>query len=542
MTDDTQASAPEATQVVEATVKETTPVKAEEKAAPAEETKPMAEVIPPSASFKEESNVVHELEDPHKKALDELKQLVEQALRNNEFADSPPSPPSAQPAAPQTAETAAAEVVVVEEKLVVKVAEVAAVEQDTKAVGEVPPPAEPSTALEVVEEVTVKVVEEVTPPPPSQTAGEAPAAEDSGVKTVEVVQETARAEAPAPLQEEVTIWGIPLLGDERSDTLLLKFLRARDFKVKETLDMIKKTVRWRKDYKVEELFLGEEDLGDKGFEKIVFMHGTDRQGHPVCYNVFGAFQDKELFKKTSGTERDLFLRWRIQFLEKGVRQLDFRPRSTSTVIQVTDLKGSPGLLNRELQLTMKALSVMLDNYPELVAKQVVINVPWWYLAYTKMLNTFFTPRTRSKFVYATPSRSTEALFRYIAPEHIPIQYGGLSKEDDTELSTADAASESIVKPSSHAVVEFIVSEACTLVWELRVLGWDVSYGSEFVPDAEDSYTIIVEKTRKVAATDEPIIRTSFKIGEPGKVVLRIENASSKKKKLLYRSKTKMTAV
>lgn len=82
-------------------------------------------------------------------------------------------------------------------------------------------------------------------------------------------------------------------------------------------------------------------------------------------------------------------------------------------------------------------------------------------------------------------------------------------------------------------------QTSVLVWELRVLGWDVNYGAEFMPSAEGSYTVIVSKTRKVAPTDEPVICDTFKIGEPGKVVLTIDSQSSKKKKkLLYRSKTK----
>lgn len=100
--------------------------------------------------------------------------------------------------------------------------------------------------------------------------------------------------------------------------------------------------------------------------------------------------------------------------------------------------------------------------------------------------------------------------------------------------------------SIHAVY-FLCSDsecslqACVLVWELRVLGWDVNYGAEFVPSAEDGYTVIVQKTRKMISTDEPVVKNSFKIGEPGKVVLTIDNISSKKKKLLYRSKTKSSA-
>ena len=77
-----------------------------------------------------------------------------------------------------------------------------------------------------------------------------------------------------------------------------------------------------------------------------------------------------------------------------------------------------------------------------------------------------------------------------------------------------------------------------LVWELRVVGWDVTYGAEFVPSAEGHYTVIVQKARKITTADEPVISGSFKAGEAGKVVLTIDNQSSKKKKLLYRSKTK----
>jgi hypothetical protein len=77
----------------------------------------------------------------------------------------------------------------------------------------------------------------------------------------------------------------------------------------------------------------------------------------------------------------------------------------------------------------------------------------------------------------------------------------------------------------------------TLVWEVRVVDWNVSYGAEFVPSAGDGYTVIIQKNRKIAPADETIISNTFKIGEPGKVILTIDNQSSKKKKLLYRSKT-----
>ncbi|CAI8618857.1 unnamed protein product [Vicia faba] len=132
---------------------------------------------------------------------------------------------------------------------------------------------------------------------------------------------------------------------------------------------------------------------------------------------------------------------------------------------------------------------------------------------------------------------TSLVERYIAPQQVPVQYGGLSREGEQEFTTADPATEVIIKPATKHAVEFPISEKSTLVWEIRVVDWNVSYGAEFVPSAEDGYTVIVQKNRKISPADEKVINNTFKIGEPGKVVLTIDNQTSKKKKLLYRSKT-----
>ena len=89
----------------------------------------------------------------------------------------------------------------------------------------------------------------------------------------------AKTEDKAP-SEEISIWGIPLLEDERNNVILLKFLRAKDFKVKDEFAMLKNTIGWRKEFGIDELV--EQDLGDD-LEKVVFMHGFDKEGHAGCY-------------------------------------------------------------------------------------------------------------------------------------------------------------------------------------------------------------------------------------------------------------------
>ncbi|XP_073031775.1 patellin-3-like [Primulina eburnea] len=340
--------------------------------------------------------------------------------------------------------------------------------------------------------------------------------------------------------EEVYIWGVPLLKDERSDVILLKFLRARDFKVQESFDMLKNTIKWRKEFNVDEL--AEEDLGDD-LEKVVFMQGHDKKGHPVCYNVYGEFQDKELYFNTFADEekRMKFLRWRIQFLERSIRRLDFNPGGINTIFQVSDLKNSPGLGKRELHIaTKQALQILQDNYPEFVAKQVFINVPWWYLAFYTMISPFLTQRTKSKFMFSGSTKTVETLCKYISPEQVPTRYGGLHVdfcECNPEFTVDDPATEITVKPMTKQTVEIIVNEKCTLVWELRVVGWDVSYCAEYIPNTERRrYTVIIQKTRKMAPTDEPVVSDNFSVSELGKILLIIDNPTAKKKKLFYRFK------
>jgi len=528
----------------------------------AAESSPVIE--PRVTSFKEESNFVSDLKESERKALQELKCRIEEAILKNEFSEheneksdgkdgETKETEAEKPADEKEAEKelkvveTVTEIDVKDGDVVVKneETEVAVTEElsDKKAVEEQGPKAEESVAVETV---TVSSETLEVSASGAKNASEATAVESESVtgehETVEVTVETFEAETEKFRATDVYLWGVPLLhtkGDERTDVILLKFLRARDFKVQEAFEMLKNTVLWRKSFKTDSIL--EEDFGND-LDGVAYMNGYDKEGHPVCYNVYGVFQDKELYQKTFGTEekRQRFLRWRVQLLEKGIEQLSFSPGGVNSMVQITDLKNSPGPGKKELrQATKQALDLLQDNYPEFVARKIFINVPWWYLALSTMISPFITQRTKSKFVIARASRVTETLFKYISPEYVPVQYGGLNRENDQEFSGADGGvTELIIKAGTKQIIDIPATEVGTsLVWDLTVVGWEVSYKEEFIPSAEGCYTVIIQKEKKMAAQEEAV-RNSFKIGEVGKVVLTIDNLSSRKKKLIYRSKVK----
>ncbi|KAJ4978394.1 hypothetical protein NE237_009174 [Protea cynaroides] len=201
--------------------------------------------------------------------------------------------------------------------------------------------------------------------------------------------------------------------------------------------MLKNTLKWRK--------------------SVAYMNGVDREGHPVCYNIYGTFGTEE--------KRNQFLRWRFQLMEEGIQKLDFKQGG-----------NSPGPSKKELRIaTKQAVGLLQDNYPEFVARNIFINVPFWYYAFSVVLSPFLTHRTKSKFVFACSSKVAGTLLKYIPAENIPIQFGGLKRENDSEFSVEDGiVSELLVKNGGKETVETPVPEiGSTAIWDL--LGWEVSY-------------------------------------------------------------------
>lgn len=343
-----------------------------------------------------------------------------------------------------------------------------------------------------------------------------------------------------------SMWGIPLLGnaDERADIVLLKFLRARNFRVPDALSMLLKCLNWRKEFAADVVL--EEDLGLKELEgAMAYMLGFDRCGHPVCYNAYGVFKDREMYDKVFGDDEKLkkFLRWRVQVLERGIKLLHFKPGGVNSIIQVTDLKDMP---KRELRAASNhILSLFQDNYPEMVARkvktcpflhfngvlQIFINVPWYFSLLYSMFSPFLTQRTKSKFVISKEGNAAETLYKFIRPEYVPTEYGGLSRPSDSLTGPPKPASEFTVKGGEKVNIQIEGIEAgATITWDIVVGGWELEYSAEFVPNAEDSYTIAVEKPRRMAA-DEVAVHNSFAAREGGKMVLSVDNTASRSRKV-----------
>ncbi|KMZ57747.1 Phosphatidylinositol transfer protein [Zostera marina] len=530
-----------------------------------------AKIMEKTVSFKEESNLLSDLTETEKKALYELRDKIEDAILTNtllpveaelekisetvkqveddgkkqeeskniteEKGDKEKSPEMVE----VKEKTHAAE----EKKVEVKEKTLAAEEEKKVEVKEKTLAAEEEKKVEVTENTTAANGEksiEVKEKAKETEEKKVEAKEKEAVATEEDKKVEIKEKEMVEVDKDIMLWGVPLLpskGSESTNVILLKFLRARDFKSKDAFEMLKKTLQWRKENKIDTIL--EEDIpGADDLRGTAYMDtAVDRDGHPICYNVYGVFADQELYTRMVGSEAktEQFLRWGFQVMEKGIQKLDFSPGSVASILQITDLKNTPWVSKKELRVAMsRAVNLLQDNYPEFVAKNIFINVPFWYYAFNTLLSPFLTQRTKSKFVFARPAKVTETLLKYLEPAQLPVQYGGLRRQDSMSEFEAKTTTvcELSLKAGTTEHIEIPVKEiGVNTVWEISVVGWDVEYKEEFVPDNADSYSVIVLRGKKYGATHDAH-RNSFKNQESGRLVLTIENNTYKVKKVLYR--------
>ena len=99
-------------------------------------------------------------------------------------------------------------------------------------------------------------------------------------------------------------------------------------------------------------------------------------------------------------------------------------------VAVTDLQGIV------LAFIKASSKIMQDHYPEKSQCILVINAPIWFTAIWTVVRALINERTQEKVRILSPGDSYKGLSEFIAPESIPVKYGGLlefkkpGEEDD----------------------------------------------------------------------------------------------------------------
>eukprot|EP01111_Echinosteliopsis_oligospora_P019627 TRINITY_DN9581_c0_g1_i1.p1 TRINITY_DN9581_c0_g1~~TRINITY_DN9581_c0_g1_i1.p1 ORF type:complete len:406 (-),score=105.25 TRINITY_DN9581_c0_g1_i1:99-1316(-) len=345
---------------------------------------------------------------------------------------------------------------------------------------------------------------------------------------------------------KIILWGVELQVDNsKTDVILLKFLRAREFKVQEAATALLDCLRWRKEFKVDEVMTEE---FPEAITSLGFIHKHDKDGRPVMYNVYGNIDIKQAFEAQGGIDR--FIRWRVQLMETAIQQLDMDKIEDMVIIH--DYNGASML---KMDANMKAASKTLIElfqkyYPELLARKFFINIPWFFEAVYSVVSLLVNERTKSKFVLCSKDSIREKLISYIPVENLPREYGGMSETKRTNTSTNledknQGRVEEVVLDTGkdgRYEVKVVVEEQGTVYWEFTAISNDVGFSARLLSPEETKENVRKDE-KKLKETDfmVPYTRSEGKAGSfiapsAGTYLLLWDNTYSlfAKKKIYHR--------
>ncbi|XP_067928437.1 SEC14-like protein 1 isoform X2 [Watersipora subatra] len=220
------------------------------------------------------------------------------------------------------------------------------------------------------------------------------------------------------------------------DAHILRFLKARDFHVEKSREMLVHSLAWRKLHGVDSLLdnFVSADVVRKYFHGA--WHHHDLEGRPVYILCLGQMDVKGLIKSV-GVEG--IIKQIIAIEEEGIKKCEKATETTGHAVGsctlIVDLEGLSmrHLWRPGVKTFGRILSLLEANYPETMGRLTLVRAPRVFPILWTVVSPFIDENTRKKFVVYSGHNFT-GLSAYIDQKYIPDFLGGQCKSAITTLS------------------------------------------------------------------------------------------------------------
>jgi hypothetical protein len=226
---------------------------------------------------------------------------------------------------------------------------------------------------------------------------------------------------------------------QRSDIVLIKFLRARNLDLDEAEKMWRASMVWRKEFGVDALakdfraqMNGEKPKTPETILLERYMSGrvvgVDKKGGPLYFDRLGPTDVGGVVREVGV---DAVLRWMVAVAEDHVnrfydiaRTAEAGHRNLHGVI-IADLEGM-GMAHLGIASKYSKMTAVLEaNYPERMSVCYVVNAPWLFGQVYAIVKPMLSEGTRKKIIVPKNKKETMiSLQSHVALENIPTQLGG----------------------------------------------------------------------------------------------------------------------
>ncbi|KAL0486608.1 hypothetical protein AKO1_001429, partial [Acrasis kona] len=136
------------------------------------------------------------------------------------------------------------------------------------------------------------------------------------------------------------------------DKCLKRYLRARDFDIKKSLNMIKNTIQWRATYKPDEIT--PESISKAAAGGSLYQRGIDKFGRPMMFVT-------PALDKHSQADPETSIKMLVYFLEKVIALMD---ENVETQVWVLDFKDYQAKNMPPISMSKHMIEILSNHYPE----------------------------------------------------------------------------------------------------------------------------------------------------------------------------------
>uniref|UniRef100_A0A7N1A2C7 CRAL-TRIO domain-containing protein n=1 Tax=Kalanchoe fedtschenkoi TaxID=63787 RepID=A0A7N1A2C7_KALFE len=206
-----------------------------------------------------------------------------------------------------------------------------------------------------------------------------------------------------------------------SDGTISRYLRARNWNIKKAAAMLKDSMKWRLEYKPEEIRW--EDVAHEGETgKVYRSKYFDKYGRPVLVMR----PSRQNSKSAKGQIKHL-----VYCMENAIMNL---PQDQEQMAWLIDFDGY-NLSHVSMNLTRKTAIVLQGHYPERLGVAILYNPPKFFEPFFMMVKPFLEPKTyrKVKFVYPNDLNSKSIMEELFDMEQVESAFGG-NDEEGFEIS------------------------------------------------------------------------------------------------------------
>ncbi|XP_006647906.1 phosphatidylinositol transfer protein 3-like [Oryza brachyantha] len=197
-----------------------------------------------------------------------------------------------------------------------------------------------------------------------------------------------------------------------SDASIARYLVARNWDVKKATKMLKKTLKWRSEYRPDEI-RWDEIANEAATGKIYRTDYFDKSGRSILVMRPGV----QNTKKAKGQ-----IRYLVYCMENAILNL---PPDQSQMVWLIDFAGF-SLSNISLHVTKLTADVLQGHYPERLGVAILYNAPKIFESFWKMASPILEPKTfnKVKFVYPDRPETNKIMEDLFNMEELESAFGG----------------------------------------------------------------------------------------------------------------------